>query len=159
MKQIKLLCFLLIASIVIPVLAKSPKNKNKYGVYIAGVSASFSDSLVYFTDIQYVDSAMVGGDGLLVGRAQYSIQLKEYLEQQENGKNRTCFVYYNKKKKNLQKEINKLKEKYQKGNTLVLLDVLNSNLKKQRFIDYEKIIPIHCFTFHPDGLFGRNSRT
>ena len=66
---------------------------------------------------------MVGGDGLLVGRAQYSIQLKEYLEQQENGKNRTCFVYYNKKKKNLQKEINKLKEKYQKGNTLVLLDV------------------------------------
>lgn len=123
MKQIKLLCFLLIASIVIPVLAKSPKNKNKYGVYIAGVSASFSDSLVYFTDIQYVDSAMVGGDGLLVGRAQYSIQLKEYLEQQENGKNRTCFVYYNKKKKNLQKEINKLKEKYQKGNTLVLLDV------------------------------------
>lgn len=86
MKQIKLLCFLLIASIVIPVLAKSPKNKNKYGVYIAGVSASFSDSLVYFTDIQYVDSAMVGGDGLLVGRAQYSIQLKEYLEQQENGK-------------------------------------------------------------------------
>ena len=109
MKQIKLLCFLLIASIVIPVLAKSPKNKNKYGVYIAGVSASFSDSLVYFTDIQYVDSAMVGGDGLLVGRAQYSIQLKEYLEQQENGKNRTCFVYYNKKKKNLQKEINKEK--------------------------------------------------
>ncbi len=123
MKQTKLICFLLIASIVIPALAKSPKDKNKYGVYIAGVSASFSDSLVYFTDIQFVDSALLGSNGLLVGRAQYSIQLKEYLEQKENGKNRTCFVYYDKKKKNLQKEINKLKEKYQKGNTLVLLNV------------------------------------
>ena len=123
MKQFKLLCFLLIASLVIPVLAKSPKDKNKYGVYIAGVSASFSDSLVYFTDIQYVDSASLSDNGLLIGRAQYSIQLKEYLEQKENGKNRTCFVYYNKKKKNLQKEINKLKEKYQKGNALVLIDV------------------------------------
>lgn len=104
MRQIKLLYFLLIASIVIPAFAKSPKDKNKYGIYIAGVSASFSDSLVYFTDIQFVDSAAVGGDGLLLGRAQYSIQLKEYLEQKENGKNRTCFVYYDKKKRMYKKK-------------------------------------------------------
>ncbi|WP_296259012.1 hypothetical protein [uncultured Phocaeicola sp.] len=135
MRQIKLLCFLLIASIVTPAFAKSPKDKNKYGIYIAGVSASFSDSLVYFTDIQFVDSAAVGGDGLLLGRAQYSIQLKEYLEQKENGKNRTCFVYYDKKKKNVQKEINKLKEKYQKGNSLVLLDV-NPEFKFEKAILY-----------------------
>ena len=135
MKQFKLLCFLLIASLVIPVLAKSPKDKNKYGVYIAGVSASFSDSLVYFTDIQYVDSASLSDNGLLIGRAQYSIQLKEYLEQKENGKNRTCFVYYNKKKKNLQKEINKLKEKYQKGNALVLIDV-NPEFQFKKAIQY-----------------------
>ena len=135
MKQFKLLCFLLIASLVIPVLAKSPKDKNKYGVYIAGVSASFSDSLVYFTDIQYVDSASLSDNGLLIGRAQYSIQLKEYLEQKENGKNRTCFVYYNKKKKNLQKEINKLKEKYQQGNALVLIDV-NPEFQFKKAIQY-----------------------
>ena len=135
MKQFKLLCFLLITSLVIPVLAKSPKDKNKYGVYIAGVSASFSDSLVYFTDIQYVDSASLSDNGLLIGRAQYSIQLKEYLEQKENGKNRTCFVYYNKKKKNLQKEINKLKEKYQKGNALVLIDV-NPEFQFKKAIQY-----------------------
>ena len=109
-------------SIIIPLLAKSPKAKDRYGVYIAGVSASFSDSLVYFTDIQYVDSAVVGESGLLIGRAQYSIQLKEYLEQNGSGKNRTCFVYYNKKKKNLQKEINKIRNKYQKGGSSVILD-------------------------------------
>ena len=135
MKHFKLLCFLIIASLVIPVLAKSPKDTNKYGVYIVGVSASFSDSLGYFTDIQYVDSASLSDNGLLIGRAQYSIQLKEYLEQKENGKNRTCFVYYNKKKKNLQKEIKKLKEKYQKGNALVLIDV-NPEFQFKKAIQY-----------------------
>lgn len=80
MKYLKLLCLLLVASAIFPALAKSPKDKHKYGVYITGVSASFSDSLVYFTNIQYVDSAAVDDKDLLVGRAEYSMQLKDYLE-------------------------------------------------------------------------------
>ena len=79
------------------------KTNIKYGVYITGVSASFSDSLVYFTNIQYVDSAAVDDKDLLVGRAEYSMQLKDYLESNKQLKNRTCFVYFNRKKKNLQK--------------------------------------------------------
>ena len=90
---------------------------------MAGVSASFTDSLVYFTDIQYLDSAMVDGKGFLVGRSQYSVQLKDYLETKQGGKNRTCFMFYNMKKSKLQKEILKLKEKYKKGNSLVFKDV------------------------------------
>ena len=123
MKHFKLFCLLLVASIVLPALAKAPKDKHKYGVYITGVSASFSDSLVYFTNIQYVDSAAVDEKGLLTGRAEYSMQLKDYLESNNKLKNRTCFVYYNLKKKNLQKEINKLKQKYQKNKSVVVLDV------------------------------------
>lgn len=123
MKSIKLLCFALVAATVIPALAKKPKDKSKYGVYIAGVSASFTDSLVYFTDIQRVDSAFLGEKGLLQQRSQYSNQLKEYLESEGKGQNRTCFVYYNEKKKKLQKEITKLKQKYQKGGSLLLQDV------------------------------------
>ena len=79
MKYFKLFCLILIASVVLPALAKAPKDKHKYGVYITGVSASFSDSLVYFTNIQYVDSAAADDKGLLPGRAEYSMQLKEYL--------------------------------------------------------------------------------
>ena len=79
-------------SIVVGATAKKSKDKNKYGVYMAGVSASFTDSLVYFTDIQFLDSAQVDGKGFLVGRSQYSVQLKDYLETKEGGKNRTCFM-------------------------------------------------------------------
>lgn len=110
-------------SMVMGVAAKKSKDKNKYGVYMAGVSASFTDSLVYFTDIQYLDSAMVDGKGFFVGRSQYSVQLKDYLETKQGGKNRTCFMFYNMKKSKLQKEILKLKEKYKKGNSLVFKDV------------------------------------
>lgn len=78
---------------------------------------------MYFTDIQYVDSASVDEKGLLTGRAEYSMQLKDYLESNNKLKNRTCFVYYNLKKKNLQKEINKLKQKYQRNKSVVVLDV------------------------------------
>lgn len=123
MKYFKLFCLILIASVVLPALAKAPKDKHRYGVYITGVSASFSDSLVYFTNIQYVDSAAVDEKGLLSGRAEYSMQLKDYLESNKKLKNRTCFVYYNRKKKNLQKEISKLKQKYQKNKSIVVLDV------------------------------------
>ena len=131
MKIIKLLCFILAASIIIPALAKKPKDKNKYGAYMVGASASFTDSLVYFTNIQYVDSAAFGEKGLLKGRAQYSTQLKDFLEDNGIGNHRTCFVYYNKKKKKLQKELTKLKQRYQKGNALILKDVpSNFNFKK-----------------------------
>lgn len=123
MRFIKLLCFVFAVSMIMGVAAKKSKDKNKYGVYMAGVSASFTDSLVYFTDIQYLDSAMVDGKGFLVGRSQYSVQLKDYLETKQGGKNRTCFMFYNMKKSKLQKEILKLKEKYKKGNSLVFKDV------------------------------------
>ncbi len=110
-------------SIVVGATAKKSKDKNKYGVYMAGVSASFTDSLVYFTDIQFLDSAQVDGKGFLVGRSQYSVQLKDYLETKEGGKNRTCFMFFNLKKNKLQKELQKLKEKYNKGKNMVLKDV------------------------------------
>lgn len=115
--------FLFAVSIVVGATAKKSKDKNKYGVYMAGVSASFTDSLVYFTDIQFLDSAQVDGKGFLVGRSQYSVQLKDYLETKEGGKNRTCFMFFNLKKNKLQKELQKLKEKYNKGKNMVLKDV------------------------------------
>ncbi|MCR8892522.1 hypothetical protein QVN91_10090 [Bacteroides caecigallinarum] len=123
MRYIKLLCFLFAVSVVVGATAKKSKDKNKYGVYMAGVSASFTDSLVYFTDIQFLDSAQVDGKGFLVGRSQYSVQLKDYLETKEGGKNRTCFMFFNLKKNKLQKELQKLKEKYNKGKNMVLKDV------------------------------------
>lgn len=63
---------------------------------------------------------------MLVGRASYSYQLKDYLEQKQGEQNRTCFMFFNRKKAKLEKEMKKLKEKYQKGGTLVIRDVDSS---------------------------------
>lgn len=122
MRYLKIICFVAAACVVLPAISKKPKEK-KYGVYVAGVSASFTDSLVYITPIQLVDSASVDGKGFLKGRSQYSLQLKDYLEQQKGMQNRTCITFFNTKRNKLQKELNKLKAKYQKGHTLVLKEV------------------------------------
>lgn len=131
MRYTKFFCFLFMMVLAVAAFSKQPKDKNKYGVYLAGVSASFTDSLVYFTGVQYLDSASVDGKGLLVGRALYSIQLKDYLEQKQNGKNRTCFIFFSRKKKNVQKELKKMKERYAKGSSLVLQDV-NAEFKFEK---------------------------
>lgn len=123
MRYTKIICFLFAAAFAVSAFSKQPKDKNKYGVYLAGVSASFADSLVFFTDIQFVDSAAVDEKDMLVGRASYSYQLKDYLEQKQGEQNRTCLMFFNRKKAKLEKEMKKLKEKYQKGGTLVIRDV------------------------------------
>ena len=52
-------------------------------VYAYGFSASFKDSVVYFTEIQEIDSAWVGvKTKFLEGRENYSYQLKEYFANQ-----------------------------------------------------------------------------
>ena len=99
--------------------ASTMENKKK-GMYIVGVSASFTDSLIYFTDIQFVDSVELGKDKLLPMRGQYSDQLDTYLEQKLGLKNRTCFIYFNEKKNKLEKSIKKMKGKYQKEGKAVL---------------------------------------
>ena len=60
---------------------------------------------------------------MLPERSQYSYQLKNYLENEEGLTNRTCFVYFSNSKKKLQKTINKMKTKYQKGKTLLIREV------------------------------------
>ena len=95
------------------------KGKNK-DVYMAGVSASFSDSLIYFTDIQFVDSVVLDKDKMLPMRGQYSDQLDNYLEQNLGLNNRTCFIYFDGKKHKLEKIIKKMKDKYLKEGKVVL---------------------------------------
>lgn len=121
MKSIKILCSLLLVLTVCSAFSlKGSKNKP---VYIVGVSASFTDSLVYFTEIQLLDSVHLDNNKMLPERAQYSYQLKNYLENEEGLANRTCFVYFSNNKNKLQKTVNKMKTKYQKGKTMLMRQV------------------------------------
>lgn len=117
MKFVKIVASLFI---VLAVCTASTMENKKKGMYIIGVSASFTDSLIYFTDIQFMDSVELGKDKLLPMRGQYSDQLDAYLEQQKGMENRTCFIYFDEKKPKLEKVIKKMKEKYQKEGKSIL---------------------------------------
>mgnify|MGYP006873686016 FL=1 len=56
------------------------KGKGEKAVYAFGVAASFNDTVVYFTDIQVLDSVKLDKGGFLPKRDLYTYQLKNYLE-------------------------------------------------------------------------------
>ena len=132
MKFVKVLAALLMVFMVSS--AFSLKKSKSNGLYIVGVSASFSDSLIFFTDIQLVDSVELDKDKLLPERQQYSTQLKRFLEGQ-GMKNRTCFIYFNTNRKKLEKTIRKMKEEYQEGGRSILRQV-DADFKFKKAIIY-----------------------
>lgn len=121
MKFVKTLCALMLVFMVCS--AFTLKGRKNRPVYIVGVSASFTDSLVYFTEIQLLDSVHLDKNKMLPHRTNYSYQLKSYLEDVEGLSNRTCFVYFSDSKQKLQKTVSKLKIKYQKGATILIREV------------------------------------
>jgi len=81
-------------------------------IYIYGFSASFNDSIVYFTDIQKVDSAWLDEKtDFLVSRENYSYQLRDFLSGRGEP-NRTCVVSYATKRKDIEKKFIKMRRKY-----------------------------------------------
>lgn len=135
MKFVKVLASLLMVFMVCSAFSLKGNDKSK-GMYIVGVSASFSDSLVYFTDIQYLDSVQVNKKTkLLPMRSNYSEQLDNFLEQVQGMKNRTCFIYFNEKKAKLEKVINKMKKEYMEGGKSILRET-GSDFKFTRAVEY-----------------------
>ena len=122
MKFVKILASLFLVFMVCSAFNLKGK-KQESGMYMAGVSASFTDSLIYFTDIQYVDSVILNKDKLLPMRQQYSDQLENYLENNLGLQDRTCFIYFDYKKDKVEKIIKKMKSKYLKDGKALLKDV------------------------------------
>lgn len=100
------------------------KDKDKAGpskVYMFGFSASFTDSLVYITDIQEVDSVFIEPKTeFLVNRSAYGNQLQFFLTEKMNRENTTCVVFFDKKQEDLQKKYNKIIKRYQNSNQTIL---------------------------------------
>lgn len=132
MKYVKVLASLMLMFMVCSAFTSNDKGK---GMYIVGVSASFTDSLIYFTDIQFVDSVEVDKNGFLPMRDQYSDQLEIYLEHKMGMKDLTCFIYFNEKKTKLEKTIKKMKEKYQKSGTSILRET-GEDFKFTKAVEY-----------------------
>ena len=91
--------------------AFSLKKGSHKPVYAFGISASFTDTVVYYTDIQLLDSVHLDKGGFLPHRE---------LEFEMNLPNRTCMIYFSDNKKKIDKEALKVLGKYKKNKSIVL---------------------------------------
>ena len=108
--------------------AFSLKKDHSKPVYAFGISASFTDSVVYFTDIQILDSANVSKEGFLAHRELYSYQLKNYLEDNQLQQNSTCMIYFSENRKKLEKEATKILNKYKRNKRITV-----SKIESEKF--------------------------
>jgi len=91
----------------------SAKKKMVPKAYIFGFSASFTDSVVYMTNVQTVDSVWIDTKTkFLLGRENYSYQLRDFFTYKQNMPNRTCLVLFAMKRKDAEEKFIKLKRKY-----------------------------------------------
>ena len=98
------------------------KNSHK-PVYAFGIAASFTDTIVYYTDIQLLDSVHLDKNGFLPKRELYSSQLKNFLEYDMNQPNKTCMIYFSNNKKKIDKEMLKTLDKYKRNKSIRLQKV------------------------------------
>ena len=81
-------------------------------IYAFGVSASFTDSVVYMTHIQIIDSAWVDDKThFLLNRSSYSNQLRSYLQGRGEG-TRTCIISCATSEKKIQKKYDRIRRKF-----------------------------------------------
>jgi hypothetical protein len=111
-------------------------------MYIYGMSASFNDSIVYFTNVQELNNVWVENSHKeLDVRHLYSQQLRNYLMTQGQT-NRTCLVVAHKNRSKLEKKYLKMKKLYtQSKDGKVHFDVryLNDQDFQFKTIDMTKV--------------------
>lgn len=111
----------------------SAKLKLAPKMYMYGFSASFNDSVVYFTDVMSIDSAWVDGKtGFLAGRDNYALQMKSYLADNIGQSDRTCVVMFSEKRGALEKDYVQMRKMYsaaKRGNRYDVRDIAATDFK------------------------------
>lgn len=93
----------------------SAKKQQVEKMYMFGMAAAFTDTIVHFTNIQTVDSVWIESkNNFLQDRDVYSYQLRNYLRDKQQSPNRTCIVFYSTKREKLEKKYQKMKRLYGK---------------------------------------------
>ena len=144
MKSVRNITFFMAFMLTMTTLSVSAKNIMVPKAYMFGFVASFNDSIVYFTDIQAVDSVWVQEKKeLLAGRSNYSYQLREFFTNTYNMPNRTCVVISDLNRHKLEKKYLKMKKQYaEKGAKKYEVHYINSSE----------------FRFHPVNMEESNNK-
>lgn len=139
MKKIKyILPLILVAVLVIGTTDMLAKRVKLPQIYMFGFSASFTDSIVYFTDVQAVENAWIDdSNNFLEGRGIYANQLKDYLADKMQMPHRVCIVMYATKREDVEKKFLKLKRLYTvKAKDMYDVRYLNTQEFRFQKIDY-----------------------
>ena len=93
----------------------SARKQQVEKMYMFGMAAAFTDTIVHFTNIQVVDSVWIESKNhFLQDRDLYSLQLRNFLRDKQQSPNRTCIVFYSTKREKLEKKYQKMKRLYGK---------------------------------------------
>ena len=112
----KIFSILVVLCLVVPSLSfakdgkEEVKKKVKTEVYMFGVSLSFTDSVVYFTEIQHMEGAIIENN-MLPNRHLYAYELKDYMSYEEDKPGRTSFIYFSDKRSKLEKKELKVRKR------------------------------------------------
>ncbi|MBR5475312.1 MAG: hypothetical protein IKV17_00640 [Bacteroidaceae bacterium] len=118
----KLLFIFAALFVALAVVRAEEKNKadEKKGVYIFGTSFSFSDSIVYFTEIQYLEEVQLEDKtNFIPFRQHYSYELKDFMSK-EGMPGRISAVYFSHKESDVKKKEAKLKKRLEKKDKKVV---------------------------------------
>lgn len=107
---VAILCMLMISACLTTANARKQPVPH---MYMFGLAASFTDTIVHFTAIQELDSVWIESkNDFLQERDSYSSQLREYLNQKQQMPHRTCIVFYSQKRAKLEKKFQKIMRLY-----------------------------------------------
>ena len=119
MKKSTFILIFLIACCVNSLSASAKKGNGQ--VYLFGFAASFSDTIVYFTDIQSVQNVeLQKKTKFLPARSSYSSQLKTYVDDKHLLDNSTCAVFFAPTRAKLEKKYLKMRRKYTNDKNLTV---------------------------------------
>lgn len=112
MKILKHLMLAVILTAILPVVAAAKSSVMPKG-YLFGFVGNFTDSVVYFTDIQEVDSIVYDKRSrFLIGRDIYANQLRNYFTEELKMPHRTCIVSFGLTRKAAEKKLMKMRKLY-----------------------------------------------
>ena len=155
MKIQKTVLGLLACFVVLHVFAVKPRQTQ---VYMFGFGASFLDSVAFVTDIQLVDSVTIDDQTkFLQGRALYAIQLQTYFKDSMHKENMTCVVFFNEKKKKVEKHYSKICKKY-RANPSLQFSILNSDAFKFHPEEYVEPVVSEKETIDVKGKKGKKGK-
>lgn len=136
MKIIKYITLSVMLTVLLP-LSAGAKTIVKPKGYLFGFVANFTDSVVYFTDIQAVDSIWYDtGKRFLLGRDVYANQLRTYFSETLKMPHRTCVVCFGLTRKKAEQKLVKMRKIYTavpKKKKTSGYDVRNLNENEFRF--------------------------